>query len=56
MLELEGIGSEGEKGDNVKQRMVELFGRVSPGIADILHDSVDVVHRLGPKGGQVNPR
>ncbi|XP_049891295.1 uncharacterized protein LOC126384333 isoform X2 [Epinephelus moara] len=47
------------EGENVKMTVIDLFSRVSPGLADSLQKMVDIAHRLGPrmrKEGQHPPR
>lgn len=44
-------GIQEKSGENVKQIIINLFGKVSPDIANQLPATVDIVHRLGPRSG-----
>lgn len=35
--------------ENIKNIVIDIFGQISPDIAEQLHFSVDTVHRLGPR-------
>ena len=47
-LKISGIAE--SKDENVKMMVIDLFSRVSPGLRDSLQRSVDIAHRLGPRG------
>lgn len=38
------------EGETVKMAVIEILRYVSPGLANVLQSSIDVVHRLGKKG------
>ncbi len=39
-------------GENIKKRVIDLFGQISPDTSDQLPLTVDIVHRLGPRSGE----
>lgn len=42
-------GIQEQRGEDVRKILIDLFGKVSPGIADQLIYTLDVAHRLGPR-------
>ncbi|CAJ1069844.1 PREDICTED: probable G-protein coupled receptor 135 [Xyrichtys novacula] len=38
-------------GEDIKKIIIDLFGQISPDIADQLALTVDIVHRVGPRSG-----
>ncbi len=42
-----------QTGENVKKCIIDLFSQISPDISEQLPLTVDIVHRLGPRSGEV---
>lgn len=46
-------GIQEQQGEDVRKILIDLFGKVSPEIADQLVYTLDIAHRLGPRAEEL---